>query len=317
MSEDITIGVSEPTITAIDCGVLTDITWPGNVSAKSLINEHVTSVSKIDQAVSAINDFYVAENATAKTRCIDGRHDPDLDEAQLGPQVPGGAPGAALAYRLGVDKDDLTRGTFLSDAEAMIANFIRLGFFPGGHRDERSLHESSVGCGAIDGMDAILATMTNPELVEDHKRVVKLLLGKDFNRDAYLRVMGAAVLVNGRSKEYFRDRESIIDILEKRVPKSTATLKGTHQECIVAINLAPNTTLSSNRFAESFGIQAFGYDLWRSKDMAHKLLPLPSQEVDRERFVMARVMSTVATLMALTDGSQRLVIRVLDESSIE
>jgi len=309
--------LQELVTTAIDCGALTDITWPGKVSASSLTKQDATIASKIDEAVLAINEFYVAENPTAKTRCIDGRHDPELDEAQLGPQVPGGAPGAALAYRLGVDKDDLTRGTFLNDAETMIANFIRLGFSPGGHRDEHSLHESTVGCGAIDGMDAILATMTSPSLVEDHKRVVKLLLGEDFNRDTYLRVMGAAVLVNGRSKEYFRDREHIIDILEKRVPKSTATLKGVHQECIVAINLVPNTTFSSNRFTDAFSIQAFGYDLWRSKEMAHKLLPLPTQAVDRERFVMARVMSTVATLMALTDGSQRLVVRLLEKANQE
>ena len=57
-------------------------------------------------------------------------------------------------------------------------------------------------------------------------------------------------------------------------------------------------------------MQAFGYDLWRSKQMAEKLLPYPDQAVDRQRFVMARVMSTVATLMALTDGSQRLVLRL-------
>lgn len=70
------------------------------------------------------------------------------------------------------------------------------------------------------------------------------------------------------------------------------------------------TTLASNRLADTFeGIQAFGHDLWRSMEMADKLMPRPDQIQDRERFVMARVMSTVATLMALTDGSQRLVIR--------
>jgi hypothetical protein len=249
-------------------------------------------------------------NPRAKTRCIDGRHDDELDERNLGPQVPGGAPGAALAFRLGVDKDDLMRGTFLRDAEVMIGTYLRLGFPPGGHRDEHSLGKSLAGCGAIDGMDKVLAAMTSPKLVDDHKRVVKLLLGPNFNRDNYLRVMGAAVVVNGRSEDYFRNREEIIDILEKRAAKSIATLKGDHQECIVVVNLVPGTTLSSNRLCDSYdGIQAFGYDLWRSMEMATKLLPRPDQSLDRERFVMARVMTTVATLMALTDGSQRLVLR--------
>jgi hypothetical protein len=253
----------------------------------------------------------VSVNPHAKTRCIDGRHDPELDEADLGPQVPGGAPGAALAYRLGVDKDELTRGTFLVDAEDMIRRFLRLGFAPGGHRDENSSGTSAVGCGAIDGMNKILETMTDPKLVDDHKRVVKSLLGSGFDRDIYLRVMGAAVVVNGRSQDYFRGREAIIDLLEARAKKSVATLKGEHQECIVSINFVPGTTLSSNRFSEEFGgLQAFGYDIWRSVQMAGRLLPRPDQAVDRDRFIMARVMSTVATLMALTDGSQRLVLRM-------
>lgn len=302
--------IKKPVAQVIDCGLLTDIVWPGFVSAKSLVDSGKLDSKQLEHAIAHLNDFYVDVNPVAKTRCIDGRHDPNLDEAHLGPQVPGGAPGAALAYRLGVDEDDLTRGTFLTDAEAMIGNYIRLGFAPGGHRDEHSLGKSAVGCGAIDGMDKILLTMTLPELVDDHKRVVKLLLGKKFNRDIYLRIMGAAVLVNGRSEDYFRGREAIMDILEKRASKSTSTLKGEHKESLVVVNLVQGTTLSSNRLAKTYdGMQAFGYDLWRSIQMANKLLPRPDHTDDRERFIMARVMSTVATLMALTDGTQRLILR--------
>lgn len=302
--------VMEPEVQITDAGILSDILWPGRVSAKKMIDEGKTNDATIRQAIQRINEFYVPVNPAAKTRCIDGRHDPELDEKDLGPQVPGGAPGAALAYRLGVDKDDLTRGTFLVDAEDMLRRFLRLGFAPGGHRDRSSQGRSTVGCGAIDGMDAILHTMTEPNLVDDHKRVVKFLLGEQFDRDTYLRVMGAAVVVNGRSQDYFRNREAIIDLLEKRSKKSVSILEGEHQECIVAVNFIPGTTLSSNRFAKEFGVQAFGYDIWRSVQMATKLLPRPDQAVDRQRFVMARVMSTVATLMALTDGSQRLVLRM-------
>lgn len=303
--------ISEPSVKLIDLGRLSEHDWHGPVSADKLIKSGETTRARLDDAAARVNDFYVAVNPKAKTRCIDGRHDPELDETNLGPQVPGGAPGAALAYRLGVDKDDLTRGTFLDDAESMIAQFIRLGFAPGGHRDENSAGKSGVGCGAIDGMDKILAAMTNPNLVEDHKRIVKTLLGGDFNRDNYLRVLGAAQVVNGRSEEYFRNREQIIDILEKRYAKSIAVLKGEHKECLVIVNMVPGTTLASNRFSENYdGIQAFGYDLWRSKQIAERILPLPSQDLDRQRFVMARIMSSISTLMALTDGSQRLVVRV-------
>ncbi|CAN5151156.1 hypothetical protein BH09PAT3_BH09PAT3_5670 [soil metagenome] len=295
----------------IDCGLLSDLQWRGGVSAKGMVDSSFTTIDAIAAAAQSVNDYYVTVDETAPTRCIDGRHNPGRTGSDLGAQVPGGAPGAALAYRLGVDQDDLTRGTFLADAEAMIGHFIRLGFAPGGHRDENSANSEAVGCGAIDGMDKILAIMTEPSLVNDHKRVVKLLMGNDFYRDDYLRVLGAAVTVNGHAHEYFLNREKVIDALEERAKKSIVTLKGDHQECVVVVNLVPGTTLSSNQFSDAFGgIQAFGYDLWRSKQMASKLLPRPEQLIDRQRFVMARVMTTVATLMALTDGSQRLLLRV-------
>ena len=153
--------------------------------------------------------------------------------------------------------------------------------------------------------------MTDSSLVDDQKRVLRVLLGNDFERDIFLRNLGAAVVVDGRSKDYFRERENVIDLLENTSKGSVSTLRGDHKECIVVINFVPETTFSSNKFADQHGgIQAFGYDIWRSKEIAQKILPLPSHDEDRERFIMARVMSTVATLMALTDGSQRLLVRI-------
>lgn len=298
------------TVEVIDLGLATDLEWPGKVSAQGLVESGEATDSKIAESIARLNEFYVPINPQAKTRCIDGRHDPELDEANLGPQVPGGAPGAALAYRLGVDKDSLQKGSFLVDAEQMIGTYRRLGFAPGGHRDENSEGEKAVGCGAIDGMDVIVATMTDPRLVDDHKRVVERVMGDElFNRAHYLQVLGASNLINGRSEDYFRGRETVIDILEKKDPKSVATLKGDHKEALVVFNMVPGTTLSSNRFGDEFGFQAFGYDIWRSIQMAEKLVPRSEDRVDREMFVMARIMSTIATLMALTDGTQRMIIR--------
>ena len=71
--------------------------------------------------------------------------------------------------------------------------------------------------------------------------------------------------------------------------------------------------LSSNRFAADHGgAQAFGYDLWRSRQLVQALFPLPSNQVDRERFIHARVMLTIATLMAITDGSLQVLVRLTD-----
>jgi len=289
----------------IDCGKLSNKKWPGSVSAEGVSSE------KLDTAIKRLNEFYVPVNPKAKTRCIDGRHDPELNERNLGPQVPGGAPGAALAWRLAVDEGTINTATFLLDAQRMIEEFDRRGFAPGGHRDEQSLNskDTAVGCGAIDGMDKVIGAMM--ENLDDHKRIEGIILGEGFDQRIYREMLGGATLVNFESERYFAGREKIIDALEERHPNSIATLLGLHNEALAVVNMVPNTTLASNRFAQEFGgMQAFGYDLWRSLEMAKSLIPRNDQERLRRNFVTARVMTTIATLMALTDGSQRLVLRM-------
>lgn len=292
-----------PSAEVVDCGRFSNRKWPGSVSAKGVASE------KIDVAIRRLNEFYVPVNPKAKTRCIDGRHDPELNEHNLGPQVPGGAPGAALAWRLGVDEGPINTATFLLDAQRMIDEFERRGFAPGGHRDDHQGDPNSVGCGAIDGMDKVIgAMMAN---LDDHKRIVGLILGDSFDHRIYREMLGGAALVNFESQRYFAGREKIIDILEQRYPHSIATLVGAHHEALLVVNMVPGTTMASNRFAQEFdGMQAFGYDLWRSLQMAKSLIPRNDQDRLRRNFVTARVMTSVATLMALTDGTQRLVLRM-------
>jgi hypothetical protein len=283
-------------------GRLAERAWPGALT--------VTGIEGVeDLDVDGLDRYYVPVVQQAPTRCIDGRHDPRLDEAVLGPQVPGGSPGAALAHRLGVHRDDLARGTFLEDAETMLGFHRRLGLLPGGHRDDHE-HRDTVGCGAIDAMPAALDCLIDPSLVADHQRLVHAVLGADFDRDHYLRILGAGLVLRGHGEEYFAGRGRILDVLERTVPNSVTVLQGRHREAWVVVNLVAGTTLSSNRFAADHGgLQAFGYDPWWSRYLADRLFPLPSQRLDRERFVHARAMLAVATLMALTDGSLSLVVR--------
>lgn len=278
--------------------------WPGAVSVPENGPGRTTLIDGLD-------DYYVPVDPGAPTRCIDGRHDPAVLETALGAQAPGGATGVALSYRLGVDRDDATRGTLLSDAHAMLSAYNRLGMTPGGHRDDGDATGGRVGCGALDGLDNVLACLLDPTLVDDHKRLVRLLLDRDFDRDHYLRILGTALVLRSRWSEYFTDRATVLDLLERNHPGSVPVLKGEHREGVVVVNLVPGTTLASNRFsADHDQVQAFGYDLWRTQDVARALMPLPSRAVDRSRFVHARVMLTVATLMALTDGSLPLVLRL-------
>ena len=121
--------------------------------------------------------------------------------------------------------------------------------------------------------------------------------------------MGAALVLQSRSNEYFRDNAKVLDILDDRAPGSVSTLEGVHEEAFVFVNFVENTTLSSNRFYETYGVQAFGYDVWRSKQLAHQLLDLHADTMYYRNFLHARVMITIATLITLTNGSQTLVAR--------
>lgn len=288
----------------VHAGKLSNSKWKGSVSADDVFVDIAAVTQGLDK-------YYVAANPTAKTRCIDGRYDPDLNEAELGPQVPGGATGAALAYRLGVDRDDLTRGTFLSDFETMLDTYVRLGLSPGGHRDNGEHDDGKVGCGAIDSVATILDCLSDSSLVEDSKRLTRAILAEDFDRDDYLRVLGASLVLDSHSDSYFAQNDELLPLLESEAPGSVSTLTGDHNEKLVIVNFVPGTTLASNRFADEHDDkQAFGYDVWRSKELAATLLPQDSQAADRRRFVTARVMITIATLMALTDGSLQLLFRL-------
>lgn len=289
-------------IRTVTLGKLSANKWPGQLSCEP-------GTWDIPKLIEDLDDYYIPVSPRAATRCIDGRHNPDLDEKKLGVQVPAGALGSALAYRLGVDKDDLTRGTFYNDADHMIGYYLRHSLHPGGHGDDEA-RERGIGCGAIDGLQNVISLLIDPALSQDLKRITGHLLAEKFHRDTYLRVLGAAVMLSSRMEGYFHRKDEILARLEERSPGSVTILEGSHKEALVIINMVPGTTLASNRFAANHqGHQAFGYDMWSTLNLAGVLFPLRTQDKDRERFIMARLLATVATLMALTDGTLPILVR--------
>lgn len=243
--------------TIIDNGVLTTSAWPGKISAKTLVETRKTSEQTITDAIEQLNDFYVAAAPAAPIRCIDGRTDPLLDTAAIGLQLPGGTPGAAVSYRLavGLGVDD----SLVADAEALIVATRQQGLAPGGHRDTHNKDTAKIGCGAIDGMDAALQAMLNPDLSVDHHQLVSALLGDQFDDDIYGDLMGIAQKLDQQADTYFQNREQVIIDLEQADTRSVGVLEGDHQECLAVINLVPNTTFNTNLFAQMLdGTQAFG-----------------------------------------------------------
>lgn len=281
--------------------------WRGGISAAKMVDDGFVSSETIDKAARELDAYFVAEDTKAEARCIDGRCCTTLPEDHMGAQIPGGTPGAAIAYRLELLGENLDIGNFTDDAHLMLEQSLELGFVPGDHRDT---HGHGVGCGAIDKMDAALAAMLSPELIADHKRLVQALLGDDFSNEIYLQVLGAGVVLEGRIDEYMQQREKSIEELEQTLRHPVSMLEGDHHECLVVINTVPGTTFATKRFSDDFaGMQAFNYDVWRTVEFAEKLYAKSSISGSKERFIMARVMTAVATLMVLTDGTQHLVVR--------
>lgn len=290
-----------------DLGQITNIQWRGGISVSQMVADGFVTTEGIEKAVASLNTYFVKEDRSAEARCIDGRCCTTLAEDHMGAQVPGGTPGAAIAYRLELLGENLDIGNFTDDAHLMLEQSLLLGFVPGDHRDT---HGHGVGCGAIDKMDAALAAMLSPELIADHKRLVKDLLGDSFSNEIYLQVLGAGVVLEGRIEEYMQQREKSIEELEQALHHPVSMLEGDHHECIVVINIVSGTTFATKRFSDDFnGMQAFNYDVWRTFEFAEKLYTDSSVSGSKEQFIMARVMTAVATLMVLTDGSQRLIVR--------
>ncbi len=293
--------------TVQDCGQITSLTWRGGISAAKTVEDGFVAGTTIQEAITQLDSYYVVEDSKAEARCIDGRGCSSLVETHLGAQVPGGTPGAAIAYRLELLGENLDIGNFTDDAHLMLEQSLAHGFVPGDHRDT---HGHGIGCGAIDKMDAALAAMLSPELIADHKRLVTDLLGDDFSNEIYLQVLGAAVVLEGRIDDYMHLREKSIEELEQTLCHPVSMLEGDHHECLVVINMVSGTTFATKRFSDDFeGMQAFNYDVWRTVEFAEKLYNDSYFSGSKNRFIMARVMTAVATLMVLTDGSQRLIVR--------
>ena len=298
--------------TISDLGTITNQTnWRGGISAKKMLADGFVQATTLDLAARQMDAFFVAENPRAEARCIDGRCNDNLTDDTLGAQVPGGTPGSALAYRLGVIIDDFSTGRFTDDAHSMLEQSLALGFMPGDHRDT---HGHGTGCGAIDKMDQALQALVDPMLVADNERLVRAVLGEAFDESIYMHVVGAGVILAGRADEYLQEREKSIEEIEANLQHQVMVLEGDHHECFMVLNTVPGTTFATKRFSDTFqGTQAFNYDIWRTFELAEKLFPLRADQHKKMRFIHARVATAIATLMVLTDGSQRLLVRTVEK----
>jgi hypothetical protein len=284
--------------------------WPGNISLSKLLKTGGTCPNDIASIIHNIEKYFVDVNINAKTRCIDGRFDPNFDSANLGPQVPGGSIGATLAYRLSAGRHTMQKANFRDDSKTMLKILKSNNLHPGGHRDNHSDGISSAGCGAIDKMNLAVEYLSNKDFASSIYDLSKALIGQSFNDDNFFQILGTATILNCRSDKYFGNRIEAFKVLDGQQKNSITTLQGEHKECLVIANYVKGTTLAENNLLNDYnGLQVFNYDVWRTLDLADKIFPNKKDRQDKSLFIMARAMTAIATLMCLTDGSQTLLTR--------
>lgn len=286
-------------------GALSAVGWGGAISASGMVASGETSSQAIEDAAQGLNDFFAPVGAMASARCIDGRKDEALNEMDAGPQLPGGTLGGAFAYRL-ARADAVAQMSFREDAREFVSKVIEAGFAPGDHRDDHATGDA-VGCGALDKMDKALEIIADPGHASQLVSHASALLGDNFDQEAFSSVLKRGAVLRRQAASYLASRGKSVDDLEASTGRPVPVLTGGHKECFVIVNTVSGTTFATNRFMDEHGgIQAFNYDFWRTQAVAEALF---SEESLRSRFVTARVVSAIATLMALTDGSQRLATR--------
>lgn len=282
--------------------------WPGGISAAKLIALRGLSESVLDAAAQSLEECFRPAASSVQSRCIDGRSEPGSSAATLGPQVPGGTPGAALAYRLSVIEPNVpSRVTLAGDTHHVLQAMLSTGKIPGGHRDTLG---NGIGCGAIDRMDNALEVLAKPEVLHEIEALTRSVLDDRFDLHAFQVTGAAAKTLAAHAEAYLAQKQRSIEAVEQALGRPVPVLLGEHAELFVIMNYVPNSTFSTTEFnAANTGVQAFNYDVWRSFEEAEDLFPAPNDQSLRNRFIHARVMIAVATLMVLTDGSQRLVVR--------
>jgi hypothetical protein len=247
----------------------------------------------------SLSKYVVPVDASAPTRCIDGRirtgwdNDPDLQKCPLGPKVAGGTVHAALTQRI-VDAENLRENLrFEEDIKAVIKRFKDIGIGFGGHIDDNQ-HGLNTGCGAVDNINLILDRLQQPTHQEQLRGLAHLILA-----EAY-------------------DARYIVREASAQSQESVPSLHGPHNEVGLILNFIPGTTVDTDRFSHDNDdeIQLFAWDIWHMYEEAQRLYDYDMhQSVEAQRtaidkrmkYVTTRTLLGISTLMVLTDGSLRLI----------
>lgn len=313
---------------------------PNGVSLKRRIDKDSVFKKRVNAAITAKNleKYLVPADDTTPTRCIDGRisagweDDSAMQRRSLGPKVAGGTAHAALAFRI-VDTEHLSQNLrFEADIKYVAQLFKDLGIGFGGHIDDHQTGNNT-GCGAVDNINLILDRLQRPEHQQQLRGLAQLIMGEAHDaRYVVNEVIGRMLYLDALKPSYMpkADNDPKGEFLYKQLVAKTLrdqagrnqevvpALTGPHNEVAAVLNFVPHTTFDTDRFSHDNHnqIQAFAWDVWQMYEEARRLYPYNMTKSydeqlkavsNRLKYVTARTMLGISTMMVLTDGSLKLV----------
>ncbi len=258
----------------------------GSISAPEMTQEQA------EDEASKVNEFLRGINLQNPAVCIDGRKLADGETAlELGAHFAGGAETALVAAQ--------SLGLTIKGKE-LVDNLKSQGFVLGGHdadTNKAKNYEGGTGCGACDKCEAGCNIFNDNK--EAAKPTVALLMGDDFNDDAYNKVN--LIPVN-------EPLSSAVDKdLIETLQDDGQGVHG-HREQMVIFNYAENTTIDRDAYFNETGKQVFVVDMWYLKKLAGAMAQVSENEASESELYHAMVDFQVATYLSLCDGSHRSVL---------
>lgn len=200
------------------------------------------------------------------------------------------------------------RGETLNDDRSRVADELdQMGIDYGGHTGSHA-YGVKIGCGAFDEAIPIIGYVV--EYANDLYKLTKQLKGSHFNEDAFSKVVEVFTEVDKNHKytegATGRAALQILDQHEAVIKE----LNGEHNEVLYLRNHIPGTTFNQARLNRDTNdkAQAFVDDVWR-RDMYAYALGAGKDELVSLADIAGEVI-TLATTIALTDGSQEVYQRV-------
>jgi hypothetical protein len=282
--------------------------WQGKISLDTRLESGEIEANELTTIPELVNRFYVPVSKGAALRCVDGsslqgydKNSPTSYARPLGPQIQGGIAGEAQARRLWLGPN--AGATLLTDIDESFNDYSR-DYLPGDHTDD-VVGEDATGCGAIDKYAtkiSLLADSTRQKSIEATADAIMASGEKMTPVGAFERIAKNAEALN-RIEGYLPPAKDTLAKIRSLNPNGVEVLVRPHPEASLTINWVANTTHDRDAYnAETDSrIGNFSLDAWA-------IFEELGEEVG-----YAAIVDAVVTVMAITDGSQILLVRRLAE----